>query len=79
MFILLLLSPLGKGRGPSLEHTWTPFTQGWIVPSLVEICPVIVEKKKKMWKVYNNNDDNGQRIICGQTFGSDELKRKENT
>ena len=66
MFIISLLSPLGKGRGPLLEHTWIPFTQESIVPSLVEIGPVILEKKK-MWKVYKNNDDNGQRTNCDQT------------
>ena len=29
--------------------------------SLVEIGPVVLEKKKKMWKVYNNDagDDDG--------------------
>ena len=29
--------------------------------NLVEIAPVIVEKKMKMWKVYNNNDK-GQKL-----------------
>ena len=28
------------------------------MPSLVEIGPVILEKKMKMWKVYNDDDDN---------------------
>ena len=27
------------------------------VPSLVEIGPVVLEKKMKMWKVYDNNND----------------------
>ena len=31
--------------GPSFEQTWIPFTQGCFVPSLVEIGPVILEKK----------------------------------
>ena len=33
---ILLLSPLGRGRGPSFEQTWIPFTQGcfgWNWPS----------------------------------------------
>ena len=34
-FAISLISPLGKGQGPSFEQT--PFTQGCIVPSLVEI------------------------------------------
>ena len=45
---ILLLSPLGKGRGPSFKLIWFPFTQGWFVPSLVEIGPVVLEKKMKM-------------------------------
>ena len=36
-FTFLLISPLGKGRGPSFEQTWIPFTQRCFVPSLVEI------------------------------------------
>ena len=28
------------------------------MPSLVEIDPVVLEKKMKMWKVYDNNNDN---------------------
>ena len=49
--------PLAKGRAPLFEQTWIPFTQGCFVPSLVEIGPVVLEKKMKMWKVYDNDDD----------------------
>ena len=56
-----LLSPLGKGLGPSFEETWIPFTQGCFVPSLVEIGPVVLEKKMKMWKVYDNANNNDRR------------------
>ena len=52
IFAISQLSPLGKGRGPSFEQTWIPFTQGCFVPSLVEISLVVLEKKLKMWKVY---------------------------
>ena len=31
--------------GSSFEQTWIPFTQGCFVPSLVEIGPVLPEKK----------------------------------
>ena len=31
--------------GFSFEQTWIPFTQGWFVPRLVEIGPVVLEKK----------------------------------
>ena len=37
--------PTEKGRGPSFEQTSISFTQGCIVPSLVEICSVVLEKK----------------------------------
>jgi hypothetical protein len=47
-FILLLLSPLGEGQSPSFEQTWIPSPQGWFVPSLVKIGPVVLEKKSKM-------------------------------
>ena len=57
IFAISLLFPLGKGPGPSFDQTWIPFTQGCFVPSLVEISPVVLEKKMKMWKVYANDDD----------------------
>ena len=46
-----------------------------LVPSLVEISPVVLEKKMKMWKVYDddnndhgndNNNDDGQRTNFDQ-------------
>ena len=40
----IIMSPW-KRHGPSFEPTWIPFTQGYIVPSLVEIGPVVLEKK----------------------------------
>jgi hypothetical protein len=39
-----LLSPLGEGLSPFFEQTYTPFTQGQFVPSLVKIGPVVLEK-----------------------------------
>ena len=71
-FHYFVIIPLGKGRGPSFEQTWIPFTQECFVPSLDEIGPVVLEKKMKMWKVYddNNDDNDGQQL----TFGSGELK-----
>ena len=41
----------------SIWKIWIPFIQGCIVPSLVEIDPVVLEKKMKVWKVYDNNND----------------------
>ena len=75
----VIISPW-KRHGPSFEQTQILFTQGCFVPSLVEIGRVVLEKKRKMWKVYDDNDyatttttDNGQIVI--RTFGSGELNR----
>ena len=48
IFTPLLLSPLGKGQVPSLEKTGITIIQGCFVQSLVEIGPVVLEKKRKM-------------------------------
>ena len=42
IFRYFLLSPHGKGCGPSFEQTWIPFTQGCFVPSLAEIGPAVL-------------------------------------
>ena len=72
---------LGKGRGPSFEQTCLPFTQGCFVPSLVEIGPELLEKKMKMWKVYDN--DGQQTNFWSEkltwAFGSGELKKSESS
>ena len=43
-FTISLLSPLGKERGPSFEHTLILSTQRCFVQSLVQIGPVVLEK-----------------------------------
>ena len=66
IFTISLLSPLGEGWCPSFEQTWIPFTQGYFVPSLVEIGPVVLENKMKMWKVNRWTDrqtDDGVPVI----------------
>ena len=45
IYAISLLSHLGKGQCPSFELTWTHLTQGCLMPSLVEIGPVVLEKK----------------------------------
>ena len=70
---LLLLSPLEKDCGSSFQQIWILITLGCFVLSLVEIDPVVLEKKKKMWKVYNN-DNNRQWTKLNWAFGSGELK-----
>ena len=37
--------PLGKKQSPSIEQTWILLTQGCYVLSLVEISPVVLDKK----------------------------------
>ena len=39
------LCTLWELNGSSFEQTWIPFTQRCVVPSLVEIGPVVLEKK----------------------------------
>ena len=85
-FILIIskLSPLWEGLGLSFEQTWIPFTKGYFVPISVEICPVVLEKKVKMWKIYRRTDsqtvDRGQVIRkLSWAFSSDELKRNYRT
>ena len=68
-FRYFIIISLGKGCDPLFEQICIPLTQGYFVPSLVEIGPMVLEKKMKMWKVYDNyNDanDNGQRKNCDQ-------------
>ena len=43
-YFLVIISPPGKGRDPSFEQTWIPFTKEYFVPSLVEIGPLVLEK-----------------------------------
>ena len=52
IFARLVLSLLGKGWHPLFVHVQTliPFTQGCIVPSLVEIVPVVLEEEMKCKK-----------------------------
>ena len=66
IFIISQLSPVWEGRGPlfkilnSLNPLW------YFVPSLVEIDPVVLEKKTKMWKVYGRTDRqtaDGRQVI----------------
>ena len=49
------------------------------MPSLVEICTVVLEKRMKMLKIYDNDDndnDDRQRTNFACAFGSGELKKK---
>ena len=76
--------PLEKCVTLYFNKTWIPFTEGCIVLNLVEIGPVVLEKKMKMWKVYDNvnnnanNNDNDKFWSEKLTwaFGSGELKSR---
>ena len=64
----LIITP-SQRAGPSFVQIWIPFSQRYFVPSFVDIGPVALENKKKMWKV-NDDDktattttDNGQIVI----------------
>ena len=73
-----LLSTFWELNGSSFEQSWIPFTQECFVPNLVEIGQVVLEKKMKMWKVYDNDNINDDENDDGQrtkfAFGSGELK-----
>ena len=65
----VIISPWRRA-GPFIHNKiWIPSTQGCFVWSLVEIGSLVLEKKPKKWKVYNdtnNNDDDGQRTNFDQ-------------
>ena len=48
IFPILSSSLFEEERGPSFEKILIPFTQGCFMLSLVEISPVVLEKKMKM-------------------------------
>ena len=52
-----------KGMALHLYKLKFPSTLGCFVPSLVEIGPVVLEKKMKMCKVYNNNNNYRKILI----------------
>ena len=60
-----IISPW-KRTGPFIWTNLNPFAQGYIVPSFVEIGPVVLEKKSKIGKVYRRTDrqtDDGRKAI----------------
>ena len=62
----VIISPW-KRTGPLFEQICNPIIQGCFVPILVEIGPVVLEKKMKMGKVYDNDaNDDGLRIKFDQ-------------
>ena len=75
VFLLFLLSSLGKVWASSFEQTWIPFTQGCIVSNLVEIVLIVNHNDN------NDNDNNDfqrpqfdQKISLAWAFCSNEQK-----
>ena len=70
--------PLEKG-GPFIWINLNSLHPKMFVPSLVEIDPVVLEKKMKMWKVYdnNNNDANNDDNDDGQQTNFDQKSSLE--
>lgn len=70
--------PLWKVHGSSFRKAWKPFTYENFEPSLVKIGLVSLEKKIKMWKVYDDNDKETTGIFWLENptwaFGLGELK-----
>ena len=64
-------------NGSSFEQTWITFIQGCIVPSLVEIGPVVLEKKiKKFTTTTTRTTDKFWSEKLTWAFGSGEVKKK---
>jgi hypothetical protein len=71
-FTCLQLSPLGERDCRSFEQFWFPFTYGWFVTTLIEICPAVLEKKSKM-QVLQTDGWTDSRQIKGDQKSSLEL------
>ena len=74
-FRYFVISSSWKRTSPSFKQTWIPFTQGYFVPSLVEIGPAVLEKKFQMWKVTEEQRDDRCSEKLTWAFSSGELKR----
>ena len=78
--------PFGKGNGPLFDQKWIPFYQGCIMPSLLKIGPVVLEKKSKIGQVYRQTDrqtngqtDDRQSEKLTWAFSSGELRKRNCT
>ena len=74
-----LIITLWKGCDPLFESTWILFTQRCVVPSLVEVSTVVMEKKINLWKVFRKTDgqstDNMRSEKNIWAFSSGELNK----
>jgi hypothetical protein len=81
VFLLFCDYPLGEEQSPSFEQFRIPSPQGWLVPSLVTIGQVVLEKKSKMYKFTERwrdrrKTDIGRSEKLTWAFSSGELKRR---
>ena len=56
----VIISPW-KREGPFLWRNTNPHHPRMFLPSLVEIGPVVLEKKIKMWKIYDKDDNDHEQ------------------
>ena len=70
-FRYFIIISLCKRAGPFIEQTWIPFTQGYFLPSLVEIGPVVLEKKMKIYRQTDGRTN--RRRMTGDQKSSLEL------
>ena len=69
--------PLEKGMTVYLNKS-NPLHTRCFVSGLVDIGPVVLEKKMKMWNVYRQTRDNRRSDKLTQAFSSGELKTNLN-
>ena len=68
IFIISQLSPLWEGRGLSFVPTWFHYTEGYFVPSSVEIGPVILENGNVKSLQTDGQTDDGWQVIKLKNF-----------
>ena len=77
---VIIVSPLEKGPSYSFEKTWIPFTQVCLVPNLLEISQVVLEKifkyvniiiisNSNVWPlIWTNRNPFNLKMLCAK-FG----------
>ena len=62
IFTISLLSPLGKDCGPSFQQIGSPLPKHALLQVWLKLTQRL-EKKRKIWKVYDDYDDDRQQTI----------------
>ena len=71
--------PFEKGTALYLIKFLNLCTQGWFVQSSVEIGPMVLGKKMKMWKVYDNTTTDSGQISIRKAYTSLRLTWAKNS